>query len=108
MAGGRPPAFISFTCPNCQALYHIVKVEAGPETANSARAVPRFQAAKASTFSNISFCGNLGHQAMEEGAERRSALMPARSGRAYALRAKNRLTEFDENEHGAGVFCDVR
>ena len=22
----------SFTCPNCQALYHVVKVEAGPET----------------------------------------------------------------------------
>ena len=31
MAGGRPP-FNSFTCPNCQALYQIVKVEAGPET----------------------------------------------------------------------------
>ena len=30
MAGGRPPSFISFTCPNCQALYHVVKVEAGP------------------------------------------------------------------------------
>jgi hypothetical protein len=24
--------FNSFTCPDCQALYHIVKVEAGPET----------------------------------------------------------------------------
>ena len=32
MAGGRPPSFNSFTCPNCKALYHIVKVEAGPET----------------------------------------------------------------------------
>ena len=32
MVGGRPPSFISFTCPNCQAYYHIVKVEAGPET----------------------------------------------------------------------------
>jgi hypothetical protein len=32
MSGGRPPAYISSTCPNCQALYHIVKVEAGPET----------------------------------------------------------------------------
>ena len=32
MAGGRPPSFISLTCPNCKALYHIVKVEAGPET----------------------------------------------------------------------------
>jgi hypothetical protein len=31
MAGGRPPSFISFTCPNCRALYHLVKVEAGPE-----------------------------------------------------------------------------
>jgi predicted Zn finger-like uncharacterized protein len=29
MAGGR---FNTFTCPNCQALYEIVKVEAGPET----------------------------------------------------------------------------
>jgi transcription elongation factor Elf1 len=32
MAIGRPPLFHSFTCPNCQALYHVVKVEAGPET----------------------------------------------------------------------------
>jgi transcription elongation factor Elf1 len=32
MAGGRPPLFNSFTCPNCEALYQIVKVEAGPET----------------------------------------------------------------------------
>ena len=32
MAGGRPPSFNSFTCPNCKVLYHIVKVEAGPET----------------------------------------------------------------------------
>ena len=33
MAGGRPSSFISFTCPNCQALYQVVKVEAGRETA---------------------------------------------------------------------------
>jgi hypothetical protein len=32
MAGGRPPSFVSFTCPNCQALYHVVKAERGPET----------------------------------------------------------------------------
>ena len=32
MAGGRPPTFISFKCPNCEALYQLVKVEAGPET----------------------------------------------------------------------------
>jgi hypothetical protein len=34
MAGGRRPSFVSFTCPNCQALYHvvIVKAERGPET----------------------------------------------------------------------------
>ena len=32
--GGRPPAFNPFTCPNCNALYQIVKVEAGPETDN--------------------------------------------------------------------------
>ena len=32
MAGGRPPSFISFTCAHCQALYHVVKVAAGPET----------------------------------------------------------------------------
>jgi predicted Zn finger-like uncharacterized protein len=29
MALGRRP---TFTCPNCQALYDVVKVEAGPET----------------------------------------------------------------------------
>jgi predicted Zn finger-like uncharacterized protein len=27
-----PRSFSSFTCPNCQALYQIVKVEAGPES----------------------------------------------------------------------------
>jgi transcription elongation factor Elf1 len=32
MPGGRRASFNSFTCPNCQALYQIVKVEAGPET----------------------------------------------------------------------------
>ena len=32
MPGGRPSAFPSFTCPNCDALYQVVKVEAGPET----------------------------------------------------------------------------
>jgi hypothetical protein len=30
--GSRPPLFSTFTCPNCQALYHVVKMEAGPET----------------------------------------------------------------------------
>jgi hypothetical protein len=30
MAGS--PSFKSFTCPNCNALYQVVKVEAGPET----------------------------------------------------------------------------
>jgi hypothetical protein len=30
----RSPAFSPFTCPNCHALYQIVKVEAGPETEN--------------------------------------------------------------------------
>ena len=30
--GGRPPSFNSFTCPNCGALYQVVKVERGPET----------------------------------------------------------------------------
>jgi hypothetical protein len=32
MAGGRPAAFNRFTCPNCNAFYQVVKVEAGPET----------------------------------------------------------------------------
>ena len=30
MPGGRPRN--SFVCPNCDALYELVKVEAGPET----------------------------------------------------------------------------
>jgi hypothetical protein len=34
MADGRSPAFNPFTCPNCDALYQVVKVEAGPETDN--------------------------------------------------------------------------
>jgi hypothetical protein len=36
MSGGRPPSLNSFICSNCQALYHIVKVEAGPETVDHA------------------------------------------------------------------------
>jgi hypothetical protein len=32
MTGGRPTRFNSFTCPNCNALYQLVRVEAGPET----------------------------------------------------------------------------
>jgi hypothetical protein len=28
----RPPAFNPFACPNCDAYYQVVKVEAGPET----------------------------------------------------------------------------
>jgi hypothetical protein len=32
LPSGRPPAFNPFTCPNCNALYQVVKVEAGPET----------------------------------------------------------------------------
>ena len=35
MAGGRPRAFDAFTCPSCEAFYQLVKVEAGPETADS-------------------------------------------------------------------------
>jgi hypothetical protein len=31
MANNRPSLFF---CPNCQALYQVVKVEAGPETTN--------------------------------------------------------------------------
>jgi len=27
--------FNTFTCPNCKAFYQVVKVEAGPETADS-------------------------------------------------------------------------
>jgi len=34
MAGDGSPAFNPFTCPNCNALYQVVKVEAGPETDN--------------------------------------------------------------------------
>src|ERR1700733_12697954 len=32
MAAGRPSSFDRFTCPNCRALYDVVRVEAGPET----------------------------------------------------------------------------
>jgi hypothetical protein len=32
MPGGRPSAFPFFTCPNCDALYQVIKAEAGPET----------------------------------------------------------------------------
>jgi predicted Zn finger-like uncharacterized protein len=36
MAGGRPPSLDSFTCPNCNALYEVVKAEPGPETVDRA------------------------------------------------------------------------
>jgi hypothetical protein len=32
--------FNTFTCPNCNALYQLVKVEAGPETDNREIACP--------------------------------------------------------------------
>jgi hypothetical protein len=32
MPGGRPPSYIFLNCPNCNALYQVVKAEAGPET----------------------------------------------------------------------------
>ena len=35
MAEARPKAFNSFTCPNCNALYQLVRVEAGPETVHA-------------------------------------------------------------------------
>jgi predicted Zn finger-like uncharacterized protein len=38
MPGDRPASFPSFTCPHCQALYQVVKAEAGPESVD--RAVP--------------------------------------------------------------------
>jgi hypothetical protein len=36
MPGRRPPTLNSFTCPNCDAFYEVVQVEAGPETDNRA------------------------------------------------------------------------
>jgi hypothetical protein len=36
MPGDTPPSFNPFTCPDCQTLYHLVKVEAGPETVEHA------------------------------------------------------------------------
>jgi hypothetical protein len=36
MAAGRPAAFSTFVCPNCNALYQLVKGEAGPETVDRA------------------------------------------------------------------------
>jgi hypothetical protein len=34
VAEGPIMARLAFTCPNCKALYEVVKVEAGPETFN--------------------------------------------------------------------------
>jgi hypothetical protein len=59
MAGGRPPSFNSFTCPNCQALYELVRVEAGPETTlqdvKCLLVANLFPLATANSFSNT-FC----------------------------------------------------
>ena len=38
MAANGPAAFNTFTCPHCNALYQLVKGEAGPETVD--RALP--------------------------------------------------------------------
>jgi hypothetical protein len=61
MPEGRSPSFISFNCPNCNALYQVVQAEAGPETVYSeihaAVAARRFQGAKANSSSSIFFCG---------------------------------------------------
>jgi hypothetical protein len=58
MPGGRPSAFKSFICPNCQALYQIVKVEAGPETMIGSQRVAlagdRWRGGTASLCSSIS------------------------------------------------------
>jgi hypothetical protein len=53
MPGGRPRSFNSFTCSNCRALYHPVKVEAGPETNDHELnpAAVHFPAGKESSFS---------------------------------------------------------
>jgi predicted Zn finger-like uncharacterized protein len=32
MPKGNPSSFNFFTCPNCRALYEVVKIEASPET----------------------------------------------------------------------------
>jgi hypothetical protein len=32
MAGRGPPTFVSFMCPNCKRLYHVVKAKAGSDT----------------------------------------------------------------------------
>jgi predicted Zn finger-like uncharacterized protein len=58
MAGGS--SFKSFKCPNCQALYQIVKVEAGPDSV--IQEVPcrvcgaPLAVEKASSCSNTSCC----------------------------------------------------
>jgi hypothetical protein len=36
MVARRSAAFNAFTCPNCNALYQLVKGEAGPETVDRA------------------------------------------------------------------------
>ncbi len=52
-----------FNCPNCNALYQIVKVEAGPETDNreiawlALFAAHRLRAVMTISFSNIFFSG---------------------------------------------------
>ena len=63
MAGGKPPGFKSFKCPHCQALYHIVEVEAGPETVfqevTCCVAADFFPLGKESSCSNTSCCEKL-------------------------------------------------
>ena len=60
MAGGRPRTFDASLCPNCKAFYQVVKVEAGPETADSeitCRVCGGPLAGREGTsFSSISFC----------------------------------------------------
>jgi hypothetical protein len=50
---------VHFTCPNCSALYQVVKAEAGPETTDDPKVmcVRRFRPAKTNGSSNIFCCG---------------------------------------------------
>jgi hypothetical protein len=82
MVGGRASAFPSFACPNCQALYRVAKVEAGPETTTAkyraTLAAVRRPRGKASLYSSISTCGKLRALGSEHRGRQRGGLIRRR------------------------------
>ena len=105
MPGGRPASFPSFTCPNCRALYQVVKAEAGPETID--RAVPCFLRAPPSRSRRGLRAQILPAAAGRLAASPRSrGLTPNSSRREECARASSRVSELTAEWRDATICLD--